>query len=307
MKSFLTNKLLWAGVIGALFGFLILHPLNMIANETFHWHGSFWHIHWHVFAHGFLSAFRIEEIPDIAFFAALSATASVLWAASIQAYRRLVEQQNRFALIGQEASMIVHDINNPLSAILGLGEVVQRSAEDPNLEKSGAMICSNSAKIAGIVAEIKTLASTDGRLLLAKQAVDLAVMIRKAASEVQLRAALDITDLLNEPVPVDTLFFDRVLWNVLRNSDEAIAGAKDPKILVTLYKQNNMAVMRIHDNGPGFPKDKKDRVFDLGFTFKKQRGSGLGLFAARRIIDSHGGSIAAANDHGAVVIIRLPL
>ncbi|MBI3571254.1 MAG: HAMP domain-containing protein [Gammaproteobacteria bacterium] len=104
----------------------------------------------------------------------------------------------------------------------------------------------------------------------------------------------------------------QVLHNLLLNARDALAGRARP--LVQLYtrtlaeKGSSFVELRIEDNGPGFPETMLGRLFEPYVT-SKEKGTGLGLAVVKRIVEEHGGSIAAENlvEGGARVTIRLPV
>lgn len=104
----------------------------------------------------------------------------------------------------------------------------------------------------------------------------------------------------------------QVLHNLLLNARDALAGRARP--LVRLYtrtlveKGASFVELRIEDNGPGFPETMLGRLFEPYVT-SKEKGTGLGLAVVKRIVEEHGGSIAAENlvEGGARVTIHLPV
>jgi signal transduction histidine kinase len=103
----------------------------------------------------------------------------------------------------------------------------------------------------------------------------------------------------------------QVIHNLLRNSQDAMAGTSDPRIEVETSGPVGhvaQAWLKIVDNGCGFPPEVMDRAFEPYVT-TKPKGSGLGLAIVKKIIDEHQGTISIENrpPRGATVLIGLPL
>jgi nitrogen fixation/metabolism regulation signal transduction histidine kinase len=103
-----------------------------------------------------------------------------------------------------------------------------------------------------------------------------------------------------------------VLHNLLRNALEATEQHEDARITVgtrrVAHRDSDMVEIRVADNGPGFVPEIIDQAFDPYVT-SKPRGTGLGLAIVKKLIEEHGGQIAARNlkDRGAELSVLLPL
>jgi nitrogen fixation/metabolism regulation signal transduction histidine kinase len=104
----------------------------------------------------------------------------------------------------------------------------------------------------------------------------------------------------------------QILHNLIRNAIEALEGQADGRIFVaTLAAEENgvrMARIVVEDNGPGFPQEAIDRVFDPYVT-TKPKGTGLGLAIVKKLVEEHAGHIEAGNrrEGGARLVILLPV
>ena len=104
----------------------------------------------------------------------------------------------------------------------------------------------------------------------------------------------------------------QVLHNLLLNARDALAGRAQPQVYLrtrTLVEKGaNFVELRVEDNGPGFPEAMLGRLFEPYVT-TKEKGTGLGLAVVKRVVEEHGGSIAAENlaQGGAGVTLRLPV
>ncbi len=104
----------------------------------------------------------------------------------------------------------------------------------------------------------------------------------------------------------------QVLHNLLINARDALAHTAKPLIRISTRTAtenvHRFVELKVQDNGPGFPESLLERLYDP-YVSSKEKGTGLGLAIVKRIIEEHGGTIAAENlaDSGASVTIRLPI
>ena len=113
----------------------------------------------------------------------------------------------------------------------------------------------------------------------------------------------------SEAVVVDPNAFRQVLNNVIINAQDAFPDRTGEITISTqINVQTNSFQIMISDNGPGFPVESLERIFEPYVT-SKEKGTGLGLAICRRIIEEHGGVIRAVNapEGGATVIISIPV
>lgn len=100
--------------------------------------------------------------------------------------------------------------------------------------------------------------------------------------------------------------FERVISNIINNSIEAIEG--DGNILITLLRDGNWAKINITDNGKGIPSHILPKLFKRGATFDKPNGKGIGLYLAKKTIESFRGTIHAFSaDEETTIRLSIPL
>lgn len=99
----------------------------------------------------------------------------------------------------------------------------------------------------------------------------------------------------------------QVLWNLLRNADEATVDLENPRIELRQWATSDSVFIQIRDNGPGLAPGSEERVFEL-FHTTKAHGGGLGLFLCKSIVDGWGGSLSARSEEsgGAVFTVCVP-
>jgi len=123
----------------------------------------------------------------------------------------------------------------------------------------------------------------------------------------QLRLELD------ESLPgiqADALRMRQVLHNLIRNALEALDEIPDGEVVITTSVQDVRGKPRleiaVRDNGPGFPAEHVEQIFEPYVT-TKQKGTGLGLAIVRKLVEEHGGSVMIDNDVDAGAVIRIYL
>ena len=116
---------------------------------------------------------------------------------------------------------------------------------------------------------------------------------------------MDLASRTALPLDVDRL--QRALRNLVQNACEAMP--EGGRLHVESRREGDFATIRVVDNGPGIPEDIADRLFEPFVTAGKPNGSGLGLAVVRKVLDDHGGSVAATKPEGggAAFELRLPL
>lgn len=111
-------------------------------------------------------------------------------------------------------------------------------------------------------------------------------------------------------VLADAAQLDMVVYNLLLNAREALLEMEeqvDRSVRVHLRAVGDVAQLRVMDNGPGVSKDNAQRIFEIHFT-SKAKGTGLGLWLCRAVVQEHGGQLALLpSDRGAAFEVRLPL
>ncbi len=131
------------------------------------------------------------------------------------------------------------------------------------------------------------------------EAVSLA---EKDASDKEVRLELEAPKALRFPVDAESL--KRALLNLLKNAIQAVP--KGGRVRLSALADGDLEI-RVSDDGPGVPEEKREEIFAPFFT-TKQKGTGLGLALVRKTILAHGGDIRveASDNGGACFVLRLP-
>ncbi|MAF50278.1 MAG: hypothetical protein CMM10_18645 [Rhodospirillaceae bacterium] len=243
--------------------------------------------------------------------------------------RKLAEEQSRrhqeqlahvtrVATMGEMATGLAHELNQPLAAITAYinGSLRHLKSEDPPSESIIEALekASEQAIRAGNV--IQHLRDFVRRKDSKSENVDINDAVKKAMQ--LIKADLDSNqvvltlDLSQPPAAVvgDPILLQQVILNLARNSVDAMKS-KDPgsgELTISTSAEDNSFSIGIKDNGPGIDPKHQEQLFDPYFSTKKS-GLGLGLPICRSIINEHGGQIwyEPAPINGAAFHIRLPL
>jgi PAS domain S-box-containing protein len=231
------------------------------------------------------------------------------------AQERLV-QSEKLASLGQMVSSIAHEINNPLTPIMGYS---QRLLTKPGLEKgekkSLEIINASAQRVAKI---IENLLSFSRNYRPYRTYQDINALVREALESRGQQLKLGNIEVIadyGEGIPrtmVDSDQVRQVFTNIILNAEQAMGGhgAGGRLRIATGLKNGNAIKIAFEDDGPGFGKEALGKLFDPFFTTKEPgKGTGLGLAVAYGIVKEHGGEIRAENREGkgALIIVELPV
>lgn len=234
-------------------------------------------------------------------------------AAEIARQREKLHQNDKLAALGALVTGVAHELNNPLSVVVGRARLLEETAADGALR--------------GQAEKIRLAAERCGRIVrtflgLARQrppehaALDLNRLVEGTLDLVtdELRGS-DITlDLALEPdlppIRGDDGQLGQIVLNLVLNARAALGEVSGPRRLriVTTADSAGVALI-VADNGPGVPQGLRQRIFEPFFTTKPPgAGTGIGLAVAAAIAEAHGGRLAleAPDGPGAVFTLSLP-
>jgi signal transduction histidine kinase len=228
----------------------------------------------------------------------------------------------RLAAIGETVASLSHAIKNILQGLRGGADAVELSLNRGDLKlakEAWPIVARNLDRIYSLT--MNMLAFSKQR----EPEVDLQnphAVIREAIELIQpqcerrkIPLRLDL-DPAVPPVPLDGNAIHQALMNLLSNAMEAVADKTGVITIGSRYlPQEHVVEIQVADNGPGVPKEHRERIFEPFHSTKGQRGTGLGLAVARKIAREHGGDVvlAAAPEsgtlerrEGALFVLRLP-
>jgi len=223
---------------------------------------------------------------------------------------RQMMQAEKMAAIGELAAGIAHEIRNPLGIITGSVETLQKH-EDPKIRAEMMdYILEESKRIDSLIGTFldfskpKEPKKARCNLLEILEKTLLLILPQAHTHRVEIQKEIPPKPLW---VKVDVDQIRQAFMNVCINALEAMPQGGVLRISVREDKKDNVMV-RFSDTGKGVPKEVQTRIFEPFFT-TKERGTGLGLFIAHRIITQHGGEIALVEGDrgGSTFTISLPL
>jgi signal transduction histidine kinase/ActR/RegA family two-component response regulator len=233
----------------------------------------------------------------------------------LEAQREALFQAEKVAAMGQLLAGVSHELNNPLSTIVGYTQLLlMRVGAGPMAEQLGK-IASSAERCTRIVTNFLALARQyppARQLTQLNQLVDDAVellsySLRVDSVDVVRRFAPDLPQLWADPHQLQ-----QVIVNLLTNAHQALRSVPTRRRLAvtTRYERtSDRILLEIADSGPGVPADIRTRIFDPFFTTKAPgQGTGLGLSLCRGIVDAHEGvlRLAATAGGGATFVVELP-
>ena len=218
--------------------------------------------------------------------------------------------------LGEMSAGLAHEFKNALATLHGYAQLLQNPSLNQEI-RSGAA--------AGLLQEVRGLSSMVTAFLnfarpqpLELGPVQLRELLDECVSELttvfeERRTSLSIEGEFPE-VRADELMLRQAFLNLLRNAAEAVGEAREPGLVWVKGSREQSgegelwAKVEIRDSGPGVPEADLQRIFIPFFT-TKEKGHGVGLALAHRVVTDHGGTLTAANapSGGALFTIRLPL
>mgnify|MGYP000923917605 CR=1 FL=1 len=237
-------------------------------------------------------------------------------------------QASKLASLGELASSVAHELNQPLSITRIVAESTMMKAEentlDPDyLQKQLSAICDQSERMANITNHLRLFSRLDEGKVIIFDPLESLTNAFNLIEKPFLLSGIKLTKRLPEssyPVLGSGFKLEQVILNLLNNAADAVNDQVDrmdddgkkytPRISISLLnrKKNKGVIIHIRDNGGGIEQSLLEKVFDPFFTTKEaEQGTGLGLSISFGIIKSMQGELTVTNDkNGALFTIKLP-
>jgi signal transduction histidine kinase len=229
---------------------------------------------------------------------------------------------DRLASVGVMSAQVAHEINNPLTTVLGYAKLLQEDKPEGHPDRAGLELIASEAermkKIIGSLLEYARAPRPSEPSVAASGdagTAELGAVVKHVEALVapQLRKAKAklVTDLAaTKPVAIEAHALQQVLVNLVQNAAQAMEGGGTITVSAKPAPGDIATSISVADDGPGIPAKDRGRVFDPFFTTKApSAGTGLGLAVCKHLVATAGGTIEAAegpNGRGAEFRITLP-
>jgi len=215
-------------------------------------------------------------------------------------------KRERLAVVGEMASVVGHDLRNPLAAVSNSLFLLRHSLGDTVSELQARQFEIAEREIAKAAAILEDLSAyvRPGEPVI--NTVDIGTLVTEVLEVAPPREGVDVT----LDVPAISLLADRVqlaqvLTNLFTNAYDAMGDGGSLRVIAR--NEGRMAVIEVEDDGPGIDEGLVERIFEPFYT-TKQHGTGLGLAIVRRLVEAHGGSVRLHVDggRGTRFVVTLP-
>jgi signal transduction histidine kinase len=228
----------------------------------------------------------------------------------LRAQRELVARE-KLATIGEIASGVAHEVNNPLAAIRMEAELLSTTA-DADTEASARTIMREVDRAAGIVRSLLQLArrtdTTPTPVQLNNVIMDVAEIRRRVVRSEGVDLATDLDERAPAVLGLSQELLQVVL-NLVTNAEYAVRGRSPAVIHLVTQARDGWVRFVVEDSGVGVPADIRGRIFEPFFSTKPpEAGSGLGLTVCQRVVSELGGHIRIEDGElgGARFVVELP-
>lgn len=213
--------------------------------------------------------------------------------------KEALHQSEKLSALGELLAGVAHELNNPLSVVVGHALMLEEESDDPALVARTRKISNAADRCSRIVKTFLAMARQRPAKLertdlagVIEAALDVAGYgLRSAGASVELNLSQDLPR-----VQADADQLAQVFANLFVNAEHAIRdlGADGfLRITARAAPDSGAAIVQVEDNGPGIPEPIRRRIFEPFFTTKSVgSGTGIGLAFCHRIIESHGGRIS---------------
>lgn len=216
------------------------------------------------------------------------------------------EENRRLSSLGQMSAVLAHEIRNPLTSLKGNAQLLESMlGKNPDtsakIVSKAQRVVNEATRLEHLIADLLDFARTGA---LTREATDPARLLRESAAQLGAED-LVVIESAEAPAsfPLDVARMQQVLCNLLQNAVET-----QTVVQASVCQRLGKLVYRVRDHGEGIDPSAGAALFEP-FHTTKTHGTGLGLAVAKRIVELHGGTIAAHNAQGggAEFVVELPV
>jgi C4-dicarboxylate-specific signal transduction histidine kinase len=234
---------------------------------------------------------------------------------TLQSLQRQVVRQERLAAVGVLVSGVAHELNNPLQAILGTAELLERH---PGLSSEAleeiAFVKTQSGRAREIIRNLSRFSSQQSgppTLVDLRDVISEVIQLRRRDLD-NATIALEVETATLRKVYANFTEVEQVTLNFVINAQQSIesGGRQKGRILIRVFDAGKKVRLEVQDDGPGVAPEDEPKLFQPFFTTKPVgKGTGLGLSVSYGIIESYGGAIGYHGNEwgGATFFFELPV
>jgi signal transduction histidine kinase len=227
---------------------------------------------------------------------------------------KIAESRKRLSIVGQKVAGIVHDLKNPISTIKSFAEMANTDTiSRDEREEFLTTIAREIDRLGNLAYDILDFSKNEITLELSQ--VNLTEFLKGLHQFLKMdfdyaNIALNIKTNYTGTVVMDRERMRRVLINMANNAREAMQEiGKNYFFSIEVFEENDSIFFTLTDNGKGLSASIKEQIFDAFVTEGKAKGTGLGLYMCKIIVDAHGGELSYTTEleKGTTFIIKLPI
>lgn len=222
-----------------------------------------------------------------------------------------LERGERLRSLGTLVSSVAHDLNNPLTAVLGFAAELERARQGTEDEQPARIVREQAERCRSIVQRLSSLVGDHPMRRRLVDPVEVAERVVRGARPRFAEAGVGLEFAVHGELPAlyaDPFGLEEVLDNLLDNALQA--SVRGGRASLELGLEQEMVAFRVRDEGKGVPEQLRARIFDPFFTLRTDgKGTGLGLSVARGIVKAHAGRLEleeTSGRPGASFLVLLP-
>jgi two-component system NtrC family sensor kinase len=222
-------------------------------------------------------------------------------------------QTERLASLGELASGAAHELNNPLTSIIGFSQLLMEREVPDDIREDLTLINKEAQRAASVTRNLLTFGRKHAPAKEPNQINNIVDDVLRLRAYEHKANSIEIEKHLSADLPevmVDYFQMQQVFMNIIINAEYFMINAHNRGTLAITTKEQNDTVMIIFtDDGPGILPENLGRIFDPFFTTKEAgKGTGLGLSICHGIVTEHGGQIYARSQlgKGTTIVVDLP-
>jgi signal transduction histidine kinase len=218
-------------------------------------------------------------------------------------------QASKLVAIGELASNVAHELNNPLTSVLGYAELIKEEKDFQGVLRDIDVIERESLRAREIVRQLLEFAR---KRSLTMEELDINCVLKDVIELVHIQIRDNHIDVCQDyqaavPIKGDKNQLKQVLINLTNNA--IFAMEKHGVLGISTWSDPTHVYVKVSDTGVGIPPGIRSRIFDPFFSTKKEKGTGIGLSISYKIVQSHGGRIEVESEEskGSAFTIVLPV